>query len=166
MIDFKSLLAIQHTRKEANSVGARNSGRETVHSDGSLLLHGVTQEDSGLYTPQIVRTDMQPEEAQVWSFEELSQRQNEHVTQPFVQITDATIVGRRSVIFTCISPDTDIPIHWLFNKENLQLKERMTLSPKKCGLRINPVRSEDAGEYQCEVSNGFNLKISLPVSWL
>ncbi|OBS73269.1 hypothetical protein A6R68_12154, partial [Neotoma lepida] len=88
-----------------------------------------------------------------------------YVTQPFVRITDTTVRGGTSVIFTCISPDTDISIRWIFNNQNLQLTERMTLSPTKCGLRIDPVRIEDTGEYRCEVSNRFSLKTSLPVFW-
>ena len=87
------------------------------------------------------------------------------VTQPFVHISDSTVTGGTSVIFTCISPDTDVSIRWIFNEKNLQLTERMTLSPTKCGLKIDPVRSEDAGEYKCEVSNQVSSKTSLPVSW-
>ncbi|XP_035305002.1 carcinoembryonic antigen-related cell adhesion molecule 3 isoform X2 [Cricetulus griseus] len=89
----------------------------------------------------------------------------EPVAQPFVQITDTTIAGHRSAIFTCISPDTDVSIRWIFNNQSLNHLERMTLSPTKCGLMIAPVRREDAGEYQCEVSNQVSLKTSHPVSW-
>ncbi|CAO2626747.1 Pregnancy-specific glycoprotein 22, partial [Lemmus lemmus] len=86
------------------------------------------------------------------------------VIQPFVRISDTTVAGRRSVIFTCISPDTDVSIRWFFNNQSLHHLERMTLSPTKCGLRIDPVRSEDAGEYKCEVSNQVSSKTSLPVT--
>ncbi|KAL1765762.1 carcinoembryonic antigen-related cell adhesion molecule 3-like, partial [Sigmodon hispidus] len=84
------------------------------------------------------------------------------VKQPLVQVTDNTVAKRRFVLFTCFSPDTDISINWIFNNQSLQLTERMTLSSTNCGLRIDPVRREDAGEYKCEVSNGFSLKTSLP----
>lgn len=90
----------------------------------------------------------------------------EFVMQPSLKISDTTSVGgHRSVTFTCISPNSGISIHWLFNNQSLQLTERMTLSPTNCALRIDPVRSEDAGMYQCEVSNGISLKTSLPVWW-
>ncbi|TKC53824.1 hypothetical protein EI555_018574, partial [Monodon monoceros] len=36
---------------------------------------------------------------------------------------------------------------------SLLLTERMKLSPDSSTLTINPVRREDAGDYQCEVSN-------------
>ena len=89
----------------------------------------------------------------------------ENVTQPFVQVTESTVTGQRSVTFTCISPDTDVSIRWIFNNNTLYLTERMTLSPTKCGLRINPVKSEDAGEYQCEIFNQVSMETSLPISW-
>ncbi|CAO2626808.1 Pregnancy-specific glycoprotein 22 [Lemmus lemmus] len=130
-----------------------------VYENGSLMLQGVTEEDAGMYTLSVLNKGSKIENAYV----EFYVKKN--VTQPFVQVTDSTATGRRSVIFTCISPDTDVSIRWIFNKKNLELTERMTLSPSKCGLRIDSVRSTDAGLYQCEVSNRFSLKTSLPVSW-
>ncbi|ERE59411.1 carcinoembryonic antigen-related cell adhesion molecule 3-like protein [Cricetulus griseus] len=43
--------------------GPAYSGRETLHSDGSLLIRRVTQKDRGLYTLRILRTDTGSEEA-------------------------------------------------------------------------------------------------------
>ena len=51
--------------RKATVWGPAYSGRETLHSDGSLLLHGVTQKDPGLYTLAILRTDLRSEEAQI-----------------------------------------------------------------------------------------------------
>ncbi|CAO2626812.1 Pregnancy-specific glycoprotein 22 [Lemmus lemmus] len=132
--------------------------RGRVYKNGSLKLLNVTEEDAGMYALAVLNKDFKLEEAYV------KFHVNKYVTQPFVQISDTTVAGHRSVIFTCISPDTNISIRWIVNKKNLQLKERMTLSPTKCGLKIDPVRSEDAGEYQCEVSNRVSSKTSLPVS--
>ncbi|XP_041510515.1 pregnancy-specific glycoprotein 22-like [Microtus oregoni] len=238
---FKNIVATRLIQDMKATVwGPAYSGRETLHSDGSLLLNRVTRKDSGLYMLRILRTDAGSEYTQVQLQVDTSQSQicnpftssqimiqpvprdaaegedvvlqvynlpeemkafswhratyraptlhivkynratnsiswgPEHrirktlyknVTQPFVRITDTTVSGGTSVIFTCISPDTDVSIRWIFNEKNLQLTERMTLSPTKCGLKIDPVRSEDAGEYKCEVSNRFSSKTSLPVSW-
>ncbi|KAK7804675.1 hypothetical protein U0070_016188, partial [Myodes glareolus] len=128
-----------------------------VYENGSLMLQDVTAEDAGMYTLSVLNKDSKVESAYV----EVYVKKN--VTQPFVQVTDRRVTGRRSVIFTCISPDTDVSIRWIFNKKNLELTERMTLSPTKCGLRIYPVRHADAGLYQCEVSNRFSSKTSTPV---
>lgn len=88
----------------------------------------------------------------------------EPVSQPFIHVTNTTVTIQSSVVLTCLSADTGISIHWFFNNQSLQLTERMALSPTKCQLIIDPVRKEDAGEYQCEVSNPVSLQISLPVS--
>uniref|UniRef100_A0A8C6A018 Ig-like domain-containing protein n=1 Tax=Marmota marmota marmota TaxID=9994 RepID=A0A8C6A018_MARMA len=58
-----------------------------------------------------------------------------------------------SVAMTCLSGDPGISITWIFNSQTLQLTDRMQLSPDHRTLSIDPVRQEDAGEYQCEVSN-------------
>ncbi|KAH0502504.1 Carcinoembryonic antigen-related cell adhesion molecule 5 [Microtus ochrogaster] len=130
-----------------------------VYENGCLMLQNVTEEDSGIYTLAVLNKDSKTESA----FVEFYVKKN--VTQPFVQVTDSTVTGHRSVTFTCISPDTDVSIRWIFNKKNLEITERMTLSPSKCGLRIDPVTREDAGLYQCEVSNRFSSKTSRPVFW-
>ncbi|XP_059103495.1 pregnancy-specific glycoprotein 22-like [Peromyscus eremicus] len=132
--------------------------RGVVYDNGSLMLKDVTEKDAGMYTLAVLKKDFKIEEAYVQF------NLKKYVTQPFVRITDTTVAGRRSVTFSCISPDTDISIHWIFNNQSLKITERMTLSPTKCGLRIDPVRGEDAGEYKCEVYNRFSLKTSLPVS--
>uniref|UniRef100_A0A8C2QBY2 Ig-like domain-containing protein n=1 Tax=Cricetulus griseus TaxID=10029 RepID=A0A8C2QBY2_CRIGR len=134
-------------------------GRGMVYKNGSLMLQGITEKDAGMYTLSILNKYFKVERAYV----EVYVKKN--VTQPFVRISDTMVAGHRSVTFTCISPDTDISIRWIFNKQNLEITERMTLSPTKCGLRINPVRIEDTGDYQCEVSNRFSLKTSPPISW-
>ncbi|XP_052616247.1 pregnancy-specific glycoprotein 22-like [Peromyscus californicus insignis] len=121
-------------------------GRGMVYNNGSLMLQNVTEKDAGMYTLEVSKNDSKIEKASV----ELYVKKN--VTQPFVRITDTTVAGRRSVVFSCISPDTDIFIHWFFNNKSLKLTERMTMSPTKCGLKIDPIKSEDAGEYKCELS--------------
>ncbi|XP_036032637.1 pregnancy-specific glycoprotein 22-like [Onychomys torridus] len=141
------------------SWGPAHRRRRTVYNNGSLMLQDVNEKDAGMYTLEVLNKDFSIEKAY------MEFHVKKYVTQPFVRITDTTVTGGTSVIFTCISPDTDISIRWIFNNQNLQLTERMTLSPTKCGLRIDPVRSEDFGEYKCQISNRFSLKTSLPVFW-
>ena len=62
----KNTVVTQYTLGMKSTVwGPEYGGRETLYSDGSLLLHGVTQKDHGLYTLRILRADMRSEEAQV-----------------------------------------------------------------------------------------------------
>ncbi|CAO2626810.1 Carcinoembryonic antigen-related cell adhesion molecule 3, partial [Lemmus lemmus] len=62
----KNIVVALYTLGRKSTVwGPAYGGRETLYSDGSLLLHGVTQRDHGLYTLRILRADMRSEEAQV-----------------------------------------------------------------------------------------------------
>ncbi|XP_028635343.1 pregnancy-specific glycoprotein 22-like isoform X2 [Grammomys surdaster] len=138
--------------------GPAHSRRETVYTNGSLLLQDATEKDSGVYTLQMIDRNFKIETAHV------KVQINKPVTQPFIRVTDATVRVQSSVVLTCFSADTGISTQWLFNNQNLRLTERMTLSPSKCQLSIDPVRKEDAGEYRCEVSNPVSSQTSLPVS--
>ncbi|XP_013206913.1 pregnancy-specific glycoprotein 22-like [Microtus ochrogaster] len=158
VISFITYEIARHTiDKNSSFPGPAHSGRETVYSNGSLLLHNVTLDDTGFYTLKTVTRDMK-----LYIIHEYLQV-NEPVTEPFLQVTDTTVTVQSSVVFSCLSTDTRISISWLFNNRSLQLTERMTLSPSKCGLSIDPVRREDAGFYKCEVSNSFSSETSLPV---
>ncbi|XP_051063677.1 pregnancy-specific glycoprotein 22-like [Phodopus roborovskii] len=137
--------------------GAQYTRRETVHHNGNLLLKNITQKDSGMYTIEILKSDFKIERAHVQLYV------NKYVEQPFVRVTNSMVSSNRSVIFTCVSPDTDVSIRWYFNNQSLHLSERMTLSSTKCGLRIYPVGLENVGEYQCEISNRVSLATSPPV---
>ncbi|KAL1765084.1 carcinoembryonic antigen-related cell adhesion molecule 3-like [Sigmodon hispidus] len=151
---------LEYTR-DMNSIswGPEFRRNGVVYDNGSLMLHDVTEKDTGIYTLSVLKKDSTVEKASM----EFDVKKS--VTQPFVRITNTTVSRHTSVIFTCISPDTDISIRWILNNQSLPHLERMTLSPTRCGLRISPVTSEDAGAYQCEASDGFSLKTSLPVSW-
>ncbi|XP_028712012.1 LOW QUALITY PROTEIN: carcinoembryonic antigen-related cell adhesion molecule 3-like [Peromyscus leucopus] len=138
-------------------LGPAHSGRETVYPNGSLLLHNATQKDTGFYTLRTLNIQLETQET----------RRHIHVykpvSEPFLGVSDTTVPVQSSVLFTCLSANTGISIRWIFNNQSLHLTERMTLSPTKCRLSIDPVRREDAGEYQCEVSNPVSSKTSLPV---
>ncbi|KAL1765080.1 carcinoembryonic antigen-related cell adhesion molecule 5-like [Sigmodon hispidus] len=153
------LTIVEHRSRYSIFWGDEYTRRVKMESNGSLILQNVSEKDSGIYILEVLKRDFHYEKAYL----ELYVKKN--VTEPTVQITDTTVTGGSSVTFTCVSPDTDTSIRWIFNNTNLQLTERMTTSPTQCGLKIDPVRSEDAGMYQCEVSNEFSLKTSLPVFW-
>ncbi|EDL23084.1 mCG3735, partial [Mus musculus] len=136
--------------------GYAHSGREILFINGSLLLQDVTEKDSGFYTLVTIDSNVKVETAHV------QVNVNKLVTQPVMRVTDSTVRIQGSVVFTCFSDNTGVSIRWLFNNQNLQLTERMTLSPSKCQLRIHTVRKEDAGEYQCEAFNPVSVKDQSP----
>uniref|UniRef100_A0A8C5ZZC5 Ig-like domain-containing protein n=1 Tax=Marmota marmota marmota TaxID=9994 RepID=A0A8C5ZZC5_MARMA len=124
--------------------GPAFSSRETIYPNGSLLFVNVTNGDTGFYTLQTTTANFQIETA-TGEF-----RVHGLVAQPSLR---ATNTEPHSVAMTCLSGDPGISITWIFNSQTLQLTDRMQLSPDHRTLSIDPVRQEDAGEYQCEVSN-------------
>nr|AAD00153.1 pregnancy-specific beta 1-glycoprotein [Rattus norvegicus] len=135
-------------------------GRGMLYVSGSLLLQDITKEDARMYTLETLNINNKVEKAHVQFYV------NEPVTQPFIRVANITVKGSRSVTFSCVSPHTGISIHWFFNNHNLKFTDRTKLSPSKCGLRIDDVRREDAGEYKCEVINRAGKGVvSQPVRW-
>ena len=85
------------------------------------------------------------------------------MTTPYIQIRNTTVKELDSVSLNCSSNDTGINIHWLFNGKSLELTDRMKLSPDNRTLSIDPVKREDSGKYQCEVSNPVSSERSDPI---
>ncbi|XP_045844003.1 carcinoembryonic antigen-related cell adhesion molecule 3-like [Meles meles] len=138
--------------------GPAHSGRETVYPNGSLLFQDITLNDAGVYTLEITnRTyDRVQVTGQLHVFEPLA--------QPTLHASNTTLKeDKDSVVLTCSTNNSGVSIHWFFNGQSLKLTERMTLSQDNSTLTIHPVRKEDAGNYQCEVSNPGDSSKSDPV---
>ncbi|ERE44292.1 carcinoembryonic antigen-related cell adhesion molecule 3-like protein [Cricetulus griseus] len=135
----------------------QHNGRRTVFYSGSLLIRNVTQADSGVYTLLTFNTEMETELTHVHL------EVHEPVAQPTLQADSTTVTDGGSVTLTCLPEAPGLSIRWLFNHQSLYFNGRMTLSQKNSRLRIDPVRRENAGEYQCEVSNGYSSKTSPPI---
>ncbi|XP_007941319.1 carcinoembryonic antigen-related cell adhesion molecule 1-like, partial [Orycteropus afer afer] len=79
---------------------------------------------------------------------------SESLTKPSIHGNNSTVTENEGPLnLTCLTNDTGISIQWIHNGQSLQLTERMALTQDNSTLTINPVRREDAGAYQCEVSN-------------
>ncbi|XP_040590621.1 carcinoembryonic antigen-related cell adhesion molecule 3-like [Mesocricetus auratus] len=160
----RHLIAWKEITDNESWLGPAYSRRVTVYPNGSLVLYNTTQNDTGLYTLQTLNTQFKTQETHVYL------HIYKPVTQPFIQVTSTTVTAQNSVVlsssvdFTCLADDTGVSIRWIFNNQSLQFTDRMTLSPTKCALFINPVRREDTGDYQCEVFNPVSSKTSLPFS--
>ncbi|XP_006104345.1 carcinoembryonic antigen-related cell adhesion molecule 3-like [Myotis lucifugus] len=128
------------------TTGPAHSGREQINYDGSLQLKQVTQKDTGIYTVVVYLPGCIKE----IGFGQLNVY--ERVRVPTLIASNTIVTEHKdSVVLTC---DTNaVSTQWLFNGMNLRLKERMKLSWNDRTLTIDPVRREDAGSYQCEVSN-------------
>ncbi|XP_070627190.1 cell adhesion molecule CEACAM1 isoform X5 [Bos indicus] len=87
------------------------------------------------------------------------------VAQPSLQASNTTVIEHEGpVVLTCLTDETGISIRWFFKGRSLLLAQRMTLSSDNSTLTIDPVSRQDAGDYQCEVSNRGNSSRSDPLS--
>uniref|UniRef100_A0A8C7C9H9 Ig-like domain-containing protein n=1 Tax=Neovison vison TaxID=452646 RepID=A0A8C7C9H9_NEOVI len=122
--------------------GPAHSGRETVYPNGSLLFRNITLNDTGVYTLQFINRNF--EVVQVTG-------QVQPLAQPTLHASNTTVTEDDSVVLTGSTNNTGFSIGWLFNGRSLNT------------LTIRLVRKEDAGNYQCEVSNPGNSRKSDPV---
>uniref|UniRef100_A0A8C7C5N0 Ig-like domain-containing protein n=1 Tax=Neovison vison TaxID=452646 RepID=A0A8C7C5N0_NEOVI len=139
-------------------LGPAHSGRETVYPNGSLLFQNITLKDTGVYVLEIINRayDTAQVTGQVRIFQPLA--------QPTLHASNTTVTeDKDSVVLTCSTNNPGVSIGWLFNGQSLKLMERMTLSQDNSTLTIRPVRKEDAGNYQCQVSNPGDSRKSDPV---
>ncbi|CAK7300994.1 Carcinoembryonic antigen-related cell adhesion molecule 21 [Vulpes lagopus] len=137
--------------------GPAYSGRETIYPNGSLLFRTITLNDTGSYLLQIINRKFQT------ALVRGQLRVFQPVSQPLLTASNTTVTKDDSVVLTCSSNNTGVSIQWLFNGQILTLTDRMKLSQDNSTLTIDPVRKEDAGKYECEVSNPVSSNKSDPV---
>ncbi|XP_054444346.1 carcinoembryonic antigen-related cell adhesion molecule 21-like [Pteronotus mesoamericanus] len=136
--------------------GPAHSGQERINNDGSLLLKEVTKRDTGMYTIVVYLEDSKKE----IGFGRLNVY--EPVRVPALLANNTTVTENKdAVVLTCYT--NAISTHWLFNGMNLQFTDRMKLSQDHRSLTIDPFKREDAGYYQCEVSNPISFVKSAPL---
>ncbi|XP_046540044.1 LOW QUALITY PROTEIN: carcinoembryonic antigen-related cell adhesion molecule 1-like [Equus quagga] len=114
-----------------------------------LFIPNITVSDSGSYTCLVHNSDTGLNRTTVKTI-----TVSEPVAQPSIRASNTTVTEQKDiVVLTCLTSDTGISIQWFFNNQILGLTERMELSQDNSTLTIDPIRREDAGDYQCEVSN-------------
>ncbi|XP_064437211.1 carcinoembryonic antigen-related cell adhesion molecule 1 isoform X2 [Mirounga angustirostris] len=124
-----------------------------------LFIPNITANDSGSYTCLAYNSGTRLNKTTVKTI-----TVSEPVARPSLHASNTTVTGNKdSVVLTCSTNNTGVSIGWLFNGQNLKLTERMKLSQDNSTLTIDPVRKEDAGKYQCEVSNPGSSSQSDPV---
>ncbi|KAK1330134.1 hypothetical protein QTO34_010320, partial [Cnephaeus nilssonii] len=136
--------------------GPAYSGRENINFDGSLQLKKVTLRDTGIYTVVVYL----PDSKQEIGFGRLDVYKPVRV--PTLIASKTTVTEHKDcVVLTCYTHA--VSTQWFLNGMDLRLTERMKMSWENRILIIDPVRREDAGNYQCEVSNPISSAKSVPV---
>uniref|UniRef100_G1PVC6 Ig-like domain-containing protein n=1 Tax=Myotis lucifugus TaxID=59463 RepID=G1PVC6_MYOLU len=118
----------------------------------------ITLKDTGYYTLQATNKILQQEQVTG------QLRVYQPVGKPSIRASNATVTEHKdAVVLTCLTNDKGISIWWLFKNQSLLLTDRMKLSQGNSTLTIDPVRREDAGDYQCEVFNPVSCSKSEPL---
>uniref|UniRef100_L7N1N4 Ig-like domain-containing protein n=1 Tax=Myotis lucifugus TaxID=59463 RepID=L7N1N4_MYOLU len=154
--DYYHFIASVAWRVRRYRTGPEYSGRETANLEGSLIIRKVTLKDTGTYTVIAVLQN---------SLREIGCGQlnvYRPVSVPKLLASNTTVTENEdAVVMTCYTDESST--NWLFNAKILWFKERMKLSEDHRTLTIDPVRREDAGNYQCKVSNPVSSTESAPV---
>ncbi|XP_028637180.1 carcinoembryonic antigen-related cell adhesion molecule 5 [Grammomys surdaster] len=135
-----------------------NINGEPWNSRQEVSIHQVGRSNNGLYTclvtnPATGRNNSKVKEVIIV----------EKLPKPHIQVKNETVLEHHFVDLTCISENTGVSVWWTFNNQKLEATDRVTFSWNNRRLTINPVTKEDAGAYQCEVSNPLNTRLSDPV---
>ncbi|XP_075393153.1 cell adhesion molecule CEACAM1 isoform X2 [Tenrec ecaudatus] len=118
-------------------------------STQQLLIPNITVDDSGSYACRVHNPATNFNRTTIKNI-----TVSEFVAKPSIQPSNTTVSEHTGpVVFTCLTQHNRISISWFHKGKRLQLTETMELSQDNRSLTINPVRMEDAGNYQCEVSN-------------
>ncbi|XP_058562402.1 carcinoembryonic antigen-related cell adhesion molecule 6-like isoform X1 [Neofelis nebulosa] len=134
-------------------------------SSQELFIPNITVNDSGSYTCLVYNPGTRLSKTTVKTI-----TVSEPVSQPSINISNTTATEHKdSVVLTCSTNNKKVSIRWFFNGRSVNLTKRMKLSQDNRALTISPVRVEDAGNYQCEVSNPVSSSksdpVRLAVSW-
>nr|XP_035959137.1 carcinoembryonic antigen-related cell adhesion molecule 6-like isoform X4 [Halichoerus grypus] len=124
-----------------------------------LFIPNITANDGGSYTCLAYNSGTRLSKTTVKTI-----TVSEPISKPSLHASNTIVTeDKDSVVLTCSTNNTGVSIHWFFNGQSLKLTERMKLSQDNSTLTIDPVRREDAGNYQCEVSNQSNSSKSDPI---
>ncbi|XP_006901319.1 PREDICTED: carcinoembryonic antigen-related cell adhesion molecule 16 [Elephantulus edwardii] len=139
--------------------GPAHTGREAVRPDASLDIQGALPGHSGTYILQTLNRQFQTEVGYGHV------RVYEILAPPVVTANNsmALVEHRDTLRLHCGSP-SPAEVRWFFNGQALPVTMRLGVSPDGRTLTRHGVRREEAGAYQCEVSNPVSVSRSEPVN--
>ncbi|XP_077919296.1 cell adhesion molecule CEACAM6-like isoform X14 [Halichoerus grypus] len=128
--------------------GPAHSGRETIYPNGSLLFQNITLNDTGNYTIQISKRNLQLDQGrgQLRVFPELPKPNIASNNSDPVENVD-------SVVITCEPQTQSTSYLWSVNNESLPASTRLQLSLDNRTLTIHGVTRNDTGPYECATRN-------------
>ncbi|XP_030652952.1 carcinoembryonic antigen-related cell adhesion molecule 5 isoform X3 [Nomascus leucogenys] len=139
--------------------GPAYSSRETVYPNASLLIQNVTQNDTGFYTLQVIKSDLVNEEA-TGQFHVYPQP-----PKPFITSNNSNPVeDEDAVALTCEPEIQNTTYLWWVNNQSLPVSPRLQLSNDNRTLTLLSVTRNDVGPYECGIQNELSVDRSDPVT--
>ncbi|XP_021109577.1 carcinoembryonic antigen-related cell adhesion molecule 21 [Heterocephalus glaber] len=141
-------IAVFKVSDQTTTHGPLYNRRQKIFLNGSMMLDNLNKGDLGVYTIRIIMQNFMMLQATGGQF-----HLYRPVSEPTLESTHTSVRENDSVILTCLSSDPGISIRWFFTNQIVQVTGRKKLSPNNVTFTIDPFKKEDAGEYQCVVSN-------------
>ncbi|XP_078294501.1 cell adhesion molecule CEACAM6-like isoform X2 [Panthera onca] len=147
-IDPHSEIVSYAAESQEITPGLAHSGRETLYHNGSLLFQNINLEDTGYYTLQIIKRNVQVERVtgQLRVYPELPKPNITSNNSDPVENVD-------SVVLTCEPQTQNTSYLWSVNSKSLPDSARLELSLDNRTLTLHGVTRNDTGPYECETWN-------------
>ncbi|XP_045387569.1 carcinoembryonic antigen-related cell adhesion molecule 5-like isoform X1 [Lemur catta] len=158
-VDSSYRIAGYVTVTQVNTTGPAYSGRETIYPNGSLLFQNVTLNDTGHYTLQLIKADLQNEEVtgQFRVYPELP--------KPSITSNNSSPVeDEDSIALTCEPETQDTTYLWWINGQRIQDSDRVVMSLNNRTIILLNITRNDTGPYECENWNPGSGNRSDPVT--
>ncbi|EHH30097.1 hypothetical protein EGK_10686, partial [Macaca mulatta] len=159
IMDFHQFITAYTIDTERIIFGYAYSGRETLYSNGSLLIRNVTKQDTGSYTVKIMNR-MEETKGVTVHFTLYLETPKPYISSSNLNPRE----GTETVILSC-DPDTqDVSYLWWINGQSLPISRKLQLSENNRTLVLSGVTKDTAGPYECEMKNPVSSSRSDPVT--
>nr|XP_028698663.1 pregnancy-specific beta-1-glycoprotein 2-like [Macaca mulatta] len=159
IMDFHQFITAYTIDTERIIFGYAYSGRETLYSNGSLLIRNVTKQDTGSYTVKIMNR-MEETKGVTVHFTLYLETPKPYISSSNLNPRE----GTETVTLSC-DPDTqDVSYLWWINGQSLPISRPWQLCENNRILMLYGVTKDIAGPYECEMKNPVSSSRSDPVT--
>ncbi|XP_021568579.1 carcinoembryonic antigen-related cell adhesion molecule 5-like isoform X1 [Carlito syrichta] len=156
-LDGNHRIATYVIDSKAQTPGPAYSGRETIYHNGSLLFRNVAEQDTGSYTLEILKKNLDNEQGTGQFHVQLE------LPKPTITSNNSSpLEDKDSVVLTCEPETQDTTYLWRINGQSLQVSPGLQLSKDNRTLTLFSVTRNDPGPYECETQNPVSARRSDP----
>ncbi|XP_011890621.1 PREDICTED: pregnancy-specific beta-1-glycoprotein 2-like [Cercocebus atys] len=159
IMDFHQFITAYTIDTERIIFGPAFSGRETLYSNGSLLIRNVTKNDTGSYTVKI-RNPAEETKGVTVHFTLYLETPKPYISSSNLNPRE----GTETVILSCDPETQDVSYLWWINGQSLPVSRPWQLCKNNRILMLYGVTKDIAGPYECEMKNPVSSSRSDPVT--